>query len=84
MKQVHDYSTLTSDTWYKAPKRRTFMLSSIDRYLGLVFMATTVIYGRLRGIMVMKKFMESLNNVSSRALIGKYNNSPQGKGLNRK
>lgn len=43
------------------------MLSGVDRYLGFVFMTTAMIYGHLRGIMFMKKFMESVNYVTNRA-----------------
>lgn len=50
------------------PKHWTLMLSEvIDRYLGFVFMTTAMIYDHLRGIMFMKKFMESLNYVTNRA-----------------
>ena len=49
------------------PKHWTLMLSGVDRYLRFVLMTTAMIYDHHRGIMFMKKFMESLNYVTNRA-----------------
>lgn len=46
-----------------SPNNRTLMLSRLDCYLGFVFMTKVLIYDRNRGIIVTKKFMESLNYV---------------------
>lgn len=48
-----------------SPNNRTLMLSRFDCYLGFVFMTKVLIYyDRIRGIMIAKKFMESLNYVN--------------------
>ena len=59
-------SILTTRIEQLSPERWTLMLSGVDRYLGFVFMTTTVIYDR--GITFAKKFMESLNYVTNREL----------------
>ena len=61
-------SILTTRVRRNAHEHRILMLSLVDRYLGFVFMTTALIYKHLRGIMVMKKFMESLNYVTNHAL----------------
>lgn len=61
-------SILTTRVRRNAHEHRILMLSLVDRYLGFVFMTTALIYKHLRGIMVMKKFMESLNYVTNYAL----------------
>lgn len=45
-----------------SPNNRT--LSRFDCYLGFLFMTKALIYDRIRGIMIAKKFMESLNYVN--------------------